>query len=48
VDLTSIIKEIISQNCPTPAKPEFVFELTKEAALKNCVILKRKYDFYFE
>jgi hypothetical protein len=38
----NIIKEIISQNCPTPAKPEFVFKLTKEAVLKNYMILKRK------
>lgn len=49
VDLTNIIKEIISQGCPTPAKPEFVFELTKEAALKNYImILKRKYKLDFQ
>ena len=32
-----------SQGCPTPAEPEFIIELTKEAALKKYLILKRKY-----
>ena len=43
-NLISIIKEIRKEVIPAPTAPEFVFELTSEAAEKNFMILK-KYDF---
>ena len=35
------IRNIISEECTTPSKPEFTFELTKEAVIKNFLVLKR-------
>ena len=39
------VKEVISEGCPTLQKPEFTFELTREAALKNYLVLK-KYNLH--
>jgi hypothetical protein len=43
--LVGAIKEVISEESPILNKPEFVFELTREAALKNYLVLK-KYNLH--
>ena len=44
-NLIQIIKSILATNLPQPETPEFVFELTREAALKNfCILLRHKMD----
>jgi len=40
-DLLGIIRSILSHKCPCPARPEFAFEMTEEAALKNYFIMKK-------
>ncbi len=47
VKLIEIINEIREEAIPAPTPPEFVFDLTEEAAKKNFMILK-KYDFDLE
>jgi hypothetical protein len=40
-NLINIIGDITGQPSPAPMKQEFAFELTKEAAEKNCCVLKK-------
>lgn len=47
IDLVGEIRKAISIVCAKPAMPEFRFELTEEAALKNYLVLK-KYNFNLE
>jgi hypothetical protein len=47
VELIEIINKIREEALPAPAPPEFVFDMTEEAAKKNFMILK-KYDFDLE
>jgi hypothetical protein len=47
VELTEIINKIREEAIPVPTPPEFVFDMTEEAAEKNSMILK-KYDFDLE
>ncbi len=43
--MVGAIKEVISEESPALNKPEFAFELTREAALKNYLVLK-KYNLH--
>lgn len=46
-DIIQIIKSICANNLPAPNAPEFTFELTQEAAMRNLCILHR-YDYNIE
>ncbi len=42
-NIMEIIKSILATDTPQPSSPDFVFELTREAALKNfCILLRHK------
>ncbi len=43
VNMISIVNKIIHTNLPAPAKPEFVFHLTRKAALRNLCVLMNRY-----